>query len=156
MSIYPHKNLLGCKTIQDWMIVKKELPQLFDNKEILTTQRRQEILYFAMQKVALFNVCVASYKGKYQLLYGTQELQVILNFIQCSTLLIRDAWILPLPFPSKEAQCTFSSLSMQMRERLLATRIPHCDLIVSTAQEMEFLCARYSTGTSNSICSPML
>ncbi len=156
MAIYPHNNLLGCRTIQDWTIVTEELPQLFDGKSSLNTQRREAIIYFALQKTALFHVCVVSYRGHYQLLHGTQELQVLLNFILCGTPLMRDTWTLPLPFPGKGAQCTFASLSMQMRERLLTTRIPHYDFSISTAQEMECLCMYYSTGTSDSICLPML
>lgn len=139
MAIYPHNNLLGCTTIQDWTIVKEELPQLFDGKSCLSTQRREAIIYFALQKTALFHVCVVSYSGRYQLLHGAQELQVLLNFILCGTPLIRDTWTLPLPFPVEGDQCTFASLSMQMRERLLATRIPHYDFSISTAQEMECL-----------------
>lgn len=156
MAIYPHNNLLGCRTIQDWTIVKEELPQLFDGKSGLNAQRREMIIYFALQKTALFHVCVVSYRGHYQLLHGTQELQVLLDFILCGTPLIRDTWTLPLPFPGEGAQCTFASLSMQMRERLLATRIPHYDFSIGTAQEMECLCMHYSTGISDSICLPML
>lgn len=156
MAIYPHNNLLGCSTIQDWTIVKKEMPQLFDGRISLNTQRREEVIYFALQKTALFHVCVVSYRGQYQLLRGTQELQVLMDFILCGAPLMRDTWTLPMPFPVEEAQCTYSGLSMQARERLLAAKIPHCDISVSTAQEMEYLCTHYSDGISDSISLPML
>lgn len=156
MAIYSHKNLLGCTTIQDWTIVKKELPQLFNSRNGLNARNRETLIYFALQKTALFHVCIASYRGQYWLLHGTQELQILLDFILCGTSLMRNTWTLPLPFPGEGAQCTFSNLSMQMRERLLATKIPHCDLSVSTAQEMECLYAHYNDGTSDSICLPIL
>lgn len=156
MAIYPHRNLLGCKTIQDWTIVKEEMPQLFDSRNGINARHRETVIYFALQKTALFHVCIASYKGQYWLLHGTQELQALLDFILHGVPLIRNTWTLPLPFPVEGTQCAFSNLSMQMRERLLATRIPHCDISVSTAQEMECLCTHYSDGTSNSICLPML
>lgn len=156
MAIYPHRNLLGCKTIQDWTTVKEEMPQLFDSRNSLTARRRETVIYFALQKTALFHVCIVSYKGQYRLLHGTQELQVLLDFILYDAPLIRNTWTLPLPFPGEGTQCTFSTLSMQTRECLLATRIPHCDISVSTAQEMECLCTHYSAGTSDSICLPIL
>lgn len=156
MAIYPHKNLLGCKTIQDWTIVKEELPQLFDSTRGINAQRRDAVIYFALQRTALFHVCVVSYKGQYRLLKGARELQYLFDFIICGVPLIRDTWTLPLAFPMEGTQCTFSSLSMQMREHLLSTKIPHCDLSVSTTQEMKYLCAYYSDGISDSICLPML
>lgn len=156
MAIYAHKNLLGCRTILDWTVAKEELPQLFDGKGDLSAQRRDTVIYFALQNTALFHVCVASYKGQYQLLHGAQELHVLLDFILCGAPLIRNSWTLPLPFPGKGEQCFFSSLTIQMRERLLSTKIPHCDLSVDTVPEMECLRAHYNTGTSDSICFPML
>ena len=156
MAIYPHKNLLGCTTIQDWTIVKNEMPQIFERRNGLNARDREIVIYFALQKIALFHVCIASYRGRYWLLHGMQELQVLLDFIVCGVPLIRNTWSLPLPFPGEGTQCTFSNLSMQMRERLLATKIPHCDLSVSTTQEMECLYARYINGASDSICLPML
>lgn len=156
MAIYPHNNLLGCRTIQDWTTVKEEFPQLFDKKIDLNIQRRETIIYFALQRTALFHVCVVSYKGQYQLLHGTQELQVLLDFVLCGTPLIRDTWTLPLPFPGKGTQCTFASLSTRMRNLFLTTKVPHYDFSISTVQEMECLYMHYSTKMSDSICLPML
>lgn len=158
MAIYPHKNLLGCRTVQDWTVVKEELPQLFDDRRRLNAKRRDAVIYFALQKTALFHVCIASYKGQYRLLHGTQELLALLDFILYGAPLTRNTWTLPLPFPGDGEQCTFSSLSMQMREQLLATRIPHCDVSVGTIGELECLSSYYSDGIgiSDSICLPML
>ena len=155
MAIYPHRNLLGCRTLRDWTIISKELPQLFNRKNNLSMQRKNAVIYFALQNTALFHACVATYQNHYLVLDGAEELYVLMDFILREVPLLQSTWTLPVPFPGDGSKCSFSNLSIQKREQLLETRIPHSDLSVNTVQEIECLYSYYRDGISDSICFPI-
>ncbi len=156
MAIYPCNNLLGCQTLLDWTQVKKELPHLFHDAKPINIQSKNLILYFALQKVAPFHVCIVAYKDQYMLLHGKVELQILLDFILCDTSLERSQWISPHPFPSKKKNLSFWNLPLSHKERILATRIPHCDFCVTAEDELELLQSYYSADASLSMREPML
>lgn len=156
MAIYSCDNLLGCKTLLDWAQVKSELPQLFSGKREVSDRRKNLVVYFALQDAAPFHVCVAAHNGQYMLLHGGEELQILLDFILCGAPLERSRWTGPLPFPGTENRLTFADIPLGCQERLLATRIPHCDFSVGTEKELESLRIYYRDAASASISSPIL
>lgn len=155
MAIYSCNNLLGCQTLLDWAQVKSELPQLFSGKEIANIQHKNLILYFAMQKIAPFHVCIVTYKEQYMLIHGEEELRILLDFVLCGTSLEKCQWTILQPFPGRE-RLTFSDLPLSCKERMLATKIPHCDFSVSTGWELELLQSYYSAAALSSIAFPIL
>lgn len=155
MAIYSCGNLLGCRTLLDWTQVRSELPGLFSGKRDVSARRKNLIIYFALQKAAPFHVCIAAHNGQYMLLHGEEELQILLDFILFGALLERSRWTDPLPFPGKEDRLAFSDISLSGQERLLSTKIPHCDFSVGTRKELESLQICYRDAASASICLPI-
>lgn len=155
MSIIANINLLCCNTLQDWAVVRSELPQLFRDNENLTPQYRSMLIYFAMQNVAPFHVCTVLYREKFLLLHGGAELRTLLEFLFFNAPVERQQWQFPIRLPGENDPATISDFSQEGKRRILSTRIPHCDFSIDSPKDLELLRKYYTSCVSPSICSPI-
>lgn len=156
MAIIVNRNLLGCSTLRDWAAVNSELPHIMRNAPEVAPERRNMLLYFAMQGAAPFHTCTVLYRQQVLLLYGAAELRVLLDFLFRGVSIERELWRFPLPLPGDKPQLTAAELSSRERERIFSTRVPHCDFTVDTQVELDTLRAYYTSPVSAAICCPML
>lgn len=155
MSIIANMNLLCCNTLQDWAVVRSELPQLFRNSKNLAPQYRSMLIYFAMQNVAPFHVCTVLYREKILLLHGESELHTLLEFLFFNAPVERQQWQFPIRLPGKKSLATITDFSLEEKRRILSTRIPHCDFSIDSLKDLELLRKYYTSCVSPSICSPI-
>ncbi len=153
MAIIPNRDLLGCNTLRDWAAVSSEMPQLLEGEGAgLPPQRRNMLLYFALQGAAPLHTCIVRYQRQFLLLYGAAELRALLDFLFLGTPVEREAWRFPLPLPGDKPRLTAADLPRSERERILSVRTPHCDFTVDTREDMELLRTYYMPMTSSAIC----